>query len=59
MLVREGVSSYWSGADGGTGVPQTVAVKNCKDEYGTYISYKTLKMLYEDHLSVATILKDA
>lgn len=39
------------------GVPQTVAVKNCKDDYGAYIScYKTLKMLYEDHLYVATRL---
>ena len=41
------------------GVPQTVAVKICKNEYGTYISYKILKMLYENHLSVATRLKDA
>jgi hypothetical protein len=41
------------------GVPHTVAVKNYKDEYGAYISYMTLKNLYEDHLSVATRLIDA
>ena len=41
------------------GVPQNEAVKNCKDEYGAYISYKVLKKLYEDHLSIATRLIDA
>jgi len=41
------------------GVPHTVAVKNCKDEYNAYISYKTLKTFYEDHLYVATRLRDA
>lgn len=38
------------------GVTQEYAVKNCKTEYGGYISYKALKELYEDHLSVATRL---
>jgi len=41
------------------GVPRTVAVKTCKDEYGACIGYKTLKNLYEDHLSAATRLIDA
>jgi hypothetical protein len=27
------------------GVTQTIVVSNCKEEYGAYISYKTLKML--------------
>jgi len=39
------------------GVTQTVAVKNCKDEYGAYVSYKTLKTYYEDHLYAATRLR--
>jgi len=34
-------------------------MKTCKDEYGAYIGYKTLKDLYEDHLSAATRLIDA
>jgi len=39
------------------GVTQTVAGKNCKDEYGAYVSYKTLKTYYEDHLYAATRLR--
>jgi len=41
------------------GVPHAFAVKNCKDEYGAYVSYKTLKTYYEDYLSAATRLRDA
>ena len=41
------------------GVAKNVAVSNCKDQYGAYISYKALKELYEDHLSVAMRLADA
>jgi len=41
------------------GVPQTVAMKTCKDEYGAYIGYKMLNDLYKDHISAATRLIDA
>ena len=34
-------------------------LKSCKDEYGAYVSYKTLKTYYEDHLSAATKLRNA
>jgi len=40
------------------GVTQAVVVKNCKDEYGVYVSYKTLKNIYKDHLDATTRLRD-
>jgi len=41
------------------GVTHAVVVKNCKDEFGAYVSYKTMKTYYEDHLDAATRLRDA
>jgi len=37
------------------GVSETDAVRNCRDEYGAYISYKALKDLYK---STSLLLQD-
>lgn len=39
------------------GVSKVVAVKACKDEFDAYITYTSLKELYEAHLTVATKLE--
>jgi hypothetical protein len=49
----KGVSGLWSAADGDTLRCDTGC---CKDEYGAFVSYKTLKTYYEDH---ATRMRDA
>jgi len=40
------------------GVSQADAVKNCSEEYGGYISYKTLRENYSRYLDTATSLAD-
>jgi hypothetical protein len=40
------------------GVTQAVAVANCNEEYGAYISYKTLRDYYEDCLDESIRLSD-
>ena len=37
---------------------QAVALKNCGEEYGGYISYKTLRQYYETYLDFATTWAD-
>jgi len=41
------------------GVMQAVAVVNCNEEYGAYISYKVLREYYEDYLDECIRLSDA
>jgi len=41
------------------GVTQAEAVKNCKGEFGVYISYKVRRKYYNDYLNGATKLLDA
>jgi len=38
------------------GVSEAAIVKECKDEFGPYITYTWLKQLYEEHFTLATIL---
>jgi len=40
------------------GVSQADALKNCGEEYGGYISYKTMREYYEGYLDTANILAD-
>jgi hypothetical protein len=40
------------------GVKQAVAMKNCREEYGGYTSYKLLRQYYETYLDSATRLAD-
>jgi len=40
------------------GVSRADAVKNCGEEHGSYISYKTLREYYSSYLDTATRLAD-
>jgi len=40
------------------GVTRAETVKNCKGEFGAYVSYKALRKYYEDYLNDAIRLSD-